>query len=163
MGLFSFLKGKKMFDKSLMMLMCVFEDVNPEGARRVDRSPIEAGKALFEKHAEELIRGHYYEDFRPPVKWNYNFISIAYPTPPAHLKHMIFWDAGTGEIVNRAAYRQMCSDLREFWKEKFVEIYPSYDRNKMEDGFENMNFDYYPADGLVVASMVLEKLLPMEN
>ncbi len=32
----------------------------------------------------------------------------------------------------------------------------------MEDGFENMNFDYYPADGLVIASMVLEKILPVQ-
>ena len=161
MGLFSFLKGKKMFDKSLMMLLCVFEDVNPTLARQVNDSPIPAGKALFEKHAEELIRAHYYEDFRPPVNWNYNFVSIAYPTPPPNLKHMIFWD-GTGKIVNQTAYRQMCSDLREFWKDGFLKMYPSYDRNKMEDGFENIVFDYYPADGLVIASMVLEKILPIQ-
>ena len=162
MGLFSFLKGQKMFDKSLMMLMCVFENVNPAGARQVNQSPIPAGKALFEKHAEELIRAHYYEDFRPPVKWNYNFVAIAYPHPPQNLQHMIFWDEKTGQIVKQAAYRQMCSDLRSFWKEKLVQMYPKYDRNKLEDGVEHMNFDYYPQDGLVVASMVLEKILPIQ-
>ena len=162
MGLFSFLKGKKMFDKSLMMLLCVFEDVNPTGARQVNQSPIPTGKALFEKHAEALIRAHYYEDFRPPVKWNYNFVAIAYPHPPQNLQHMIFWDEGTGQIAKQAAYRQMCSDLREFWKEKLVEMYPKYERNKLEDGVENMHFDYYPEDGMVIASMVLEKILPLE-
>jgi hypothetical protein len=162
MGLFSFLKGKKMFDKSLMMMMCVFADVNPSGAAQVGQSPVPAGKALFEKHAVELIKAHYYWDFRPPVKWNYNFFAIAYPHPPKNLQHMIFWDADTGRIVNQAAYRQMCSDLREIWKDKLIQMYPKYDRKKLEDGFENIQYDYYPEDGLLIASIVLEKILPLQ-
>ncbi len=162
MGLFSKLKGKKMFDKSLMMLICVFEDINPAEAANLDKNPNLAGKELFEKHSVELIRAHYYEDFRPPVQWNYNVVAFAYPTPPKHLQRMVFWDAKTGRIADQAAYRQMCSDLREFWKEKIVQVYPDYDRDKFEDGFENMNFDYYPEDGMIIASMVLEEILPLK-
>ncbi len=163
MGLFSFLKKKEMFDKSLMLFMCVFDDANPALARQVNDAPIPTGNALFEKHAEELIRAHYYEALRPPVKWNFNFIAIAFPTSSPELRHLIFWEPGTNRIVNQAVYRQTCSDMREYWKGFLLKTYPDYDRNKLEDGMENIVFDYYPADGLIIGSMVLEKILPMEK
>lgn len=164
MGLFSKFKPKKYYDKTLVTYIPLFTEIRPELARQVDSNLPKESPKLANKYLEDLVRNHYYEELRPPVNWNFRYTVFIVPDLPPELKNVSrFWDDTTAQIVNKSAYRQMCSDLRTMWKEQLLEEYPNYDRSKLEDGFENLNFDYYSEDGIIIVSTVLEKIMPIES
>ena len=162
MGMFSFLKDRKMYPKSLMLLVYMIDEVNPELARQAKADQSSVDGALVKKHIVELIKSHYYEDLRPPVQWNYNVVVKSIANIPEKFPQVVFWDAN-GKIVKQAAYREFCGLVRNSWKLIFPKVYPKYSRAKMEDGFENVNFDYYPDEGVLIASTIMKQLLPKDG
>ena len=154
---------RKLFDKTVMMYFALFADLAPERAVAVNRDRYGQQKQIAEEHIIDIIRRHYYEELKPPVVWNFNYVILVVPrlTDPEQKAKAQFWDSATGQIADKANYLQICSELRSEWRDGLVELYPDYDRDKLEDGYEKMNFDYYPEEGLLVCTMLLEKLLPL--
>ena len=150
------------FDKTVMMYFLLFSDVAPGLAEIVSRDSAGQQKRIAEKHIIDIVKSHYYEALMPPVVWNFNYIVQVVPqTPPGQKSGFCFWDSATGQIADKAKYLQVCYELRSEWREGLAEAYPDYDRDLLEDGFENTFFDYYPDEGLIAVTLLLEKFLPL--
>ena len=154
--------GTEMFDKTVMMFFLLFSDIAPELAESVSRDPARQQKRIAEGHIIDIVRSHFFEELKPPVVWNFNYIVQVVPRTPAGQRSvMCFWDSGTKQIADKAKYLQICYEMRSEWKEGLVQACPYYDRDKLEDGFESTFFDYYPDEGMIAITLLLEKFLPL--
>ena len=167
MGLFSRFKSKpKLYDKTLVLFIPIFSDINPEFARMVDNGGRAKASevAMNEDLLAMIIRNHFYEEFRPPVKWNVHYNVVVYPNMTSDQKRELqFWNDNNGQIKDRGRYSQMCSDLRTVAKEQMLKAFPDYDRDRFEDGFENICFDYDAEKGMIICSFVLKQFMPVTD
>ncbi|MBQ3331556.1 MAG: hypothetical protein IJG87_10315 [Ruminococcus sp.] len=161
MGLFSFHK-KPAVDGTVVMFAGVFATLNESYTLRVQRDMKTEGEELIRRHFVQLAGDHFREECLPPKQFNNYYTVIPFPRfPEEMLPQVKFWDDRTKEIVNRSSFNQMCRDMRDLWKTRLADDFPKYDRNAMEDGFENVNYDYYPDEGVIMLSMYLTPPLPV--
>ena len=161
MGLFS-KKKKTRYDGTIVMFAVVLSTLNREYALKVKEHTQAECPKLIERHFLQLIEDHYLEECRPPRKVNNYFTVIPVPEFPAEVVQQIkFWDDSTLRLNDRGNFNQFCSDLRDLWKQRLTSEFPKFNRSKLEDGFENVNYDYYPDEGVVMLSMFLTEPLPV--
>ena len=115
---------------------------------------------LAAKQLEVLVKRHYLEQLRPPRKWNYYFHFFSIPDfQNPQTRHLDFRDPNTGEINDHAKYAEVCNITKGEWKNKLITEFPQYKRNKFEDCFEEVKFDYFPEKRLLLMSMLVDGLV----
>ncbi|MDR3218190.1 MAG: hypothetical protein LBU22_04290 [Dysgonamonadaceae bacterium] len=157
MNLFKKLSGKKEENTTLMLLLFLFEDF--------DHTLPEDDKESYDRFATpimlDVIKLHYYEELKPLKKWNYDYLLNTNDLRKQETSHLEFRDTNTKEINDRAKYKDMCNGLKSGWKNILISRFPKYNREKLEDGFEKIQFDYFPSKCLLVASFLLDNIIEM--
>lgn len=98
-----------------------------------------------------LVRKHYYEQLRPPKKWNYMYIHVEDSTLPIHLD---FRDASTNEVACQDRFEEVCVYTKSSVREFLQSNNPSYNQNALEDGLAAMHYDWFPKMNMIVLSAV---------
>jgi len=146
-----------LFRKPTTLTFCIFffEDAGHKAPTNIYHQ-----NDLAAQHAVPLIQRHYSEQLKPPRKWNYYFVFLPLPDlQNPQTRHMDFRNSVTHEISDHAKYAEICSSLKTIWKERLMQVFPDYDRNKLEDGLEQANFDYFPGKNTLIVSSLMPGLV----
>ena len=147
MGLF----GKKKV--TLMLEFVLFEDFDHQ-------RPDTAHPESLRKFGEPIVRQVYkknYVNTLEPGKWNYHYdLQIISGAKSEAFAQFDFRDPETKEIASAAKYKEFTDGIKSGWKKDLQTRFPKYKPDKMEDAFENIKIDYFPEDGLLVESVLLE-------
>ena len=140
---------------TLMLYLFLFEDNNhPRPVQ--NRENIES---FITPIMLDVIRLHYYETLKPPKKWNYDYelktVSRSAFDNREYMRDLNFLNPETKKIDDDIKYRKWCNEFKSLWKDELIERFPKYSREKLEDGFEEINFDYFSERSLFVASILL--------
>ena len=163
MGLFNKKKKKTHYDKGLMLCAMIFADINPDFAAEYERDPQNVSHRIVHTDAIDLFKRYFAAQLQPPVKWTYN-IMVFVRTEMSREERALcqFWSDQTGEIIDPGIYRDTCASMRTYWKDCLTtEAFPDCDRSKLEDGFENIRFDFIPDKGIVLACTIIDDIIPL--
>ena len=142
--------------KTTTLTYCVFlfEDED-------HRVPLSASaqNSLGAKFISALIEKHYREDLKPPKKWNYYLGLWPLNFNDERSRVFDFREPVTKKIKDYAKYNEMCNGIKEIWKNRLFEVFPKYDRYKMEESLENAKFDYFPKECVIVISSLMDGLV----
>ena len=157
-GVLERLFGKKneYFDKTLVLFIAAFGDLNLHRTLK----DVTVQRAILDETLIKVTRAHYLEALRPPVQYNYYYTVLPFPCMTEDEAAVNrFWDEATRQIARPERFKALCGDLRGLVKERMLKEFPDYDRETLEDGLENLQYDYDPEQGALTASMVLPKLM----
>ena len=123
-------------------------------------SPGESGAARNQYAADiipDIIRKHYAQALRPPVKWNYffHFNEGSSDEYRGQSGRYDFRHPKTNAIVNQKFFLDLCDELRYTWWECLGRQNPKYNKQTLKAAMEATQYDYFPERGLVVLSALL--------
>ena len=111
------------------------------------------------KFIPELVKKHYYEELKPPKKWNYYCGFLPLDFSGSQGQAFDFRDSKSRKISSQAKYAELCNHLKDIWKERLMTVYPKYDRNNLEESLENAQFDYFPDKCVLIISSIMPGLV----
>ena len=123
-------------------------DANHPGPRSMTQ---EAVNEYLQPFVVELHKKYYPEAFEDKESfWNYDlrFTSVR-DFGLRETAHLEFRDRITGEIADKAKFRDICNAGKDSWKRVLIEIFPGYDRDDLEDAMEDVRYEYFAAYGLI--------------
>ena len=109
---------------------------------------------------EPLLRRHYYEQLRPPKKWNYLYIHVEQGALPVHFD---FRDKSTNEVAYQDRFDELCVGVKSQVREYLQGKNPAYDQKALEAGLADMNYDWFPKMNMLVLSTLLPAYVKMGN
>lgn len=145
--------GKKQECTTLMIGVLLFEDFDHQ-------RPNTGIKEFREPIIIDVLKEHYFEALRPPKNWNYDFdiAAVSDDMTSPEMARFEFRDPETKAIVNKTGYKEMCYAIKTKWKSHLLQRFPKYDREKFEDGFEQIKFSYLPERAILAMSMLLDDI-----
>ena len=156
-----FARKDERYDKTLCMYIAPLMDLHTGSPLRLKDSELQ--REMAESLMIGILKAHYLQQVRPPVRWNYRYTIKPIPLINEEVERLYrFWGDDTRDIVHRDRFRLLCDTLREPMKEELIKEFPAYDREKLEDGMEGIAFDYDPVQGAITASILLDKLMLIE-
>jgi len=156
MGVFD----KRIKNTTLMVGIILFEDFDHQ---RPVASYTEY-KGFAEPIVVDVLRAHYFEELRPPKKWNWDLEMIVMDSMTSPVgSHYDVRDPETKEVADKASYKEMCSGLKNVWKDRLLERFPRYDRTRFEDTFETVKYTYLKERCVLAASVLMEDIMQRED
>ncbi|GHT67364.1 hypothetical protein AGMMS50239_30410 [Bacteroidia bacterium] len=151
---------KKLFERkkkntTLMYHCLLFEDFD----HQLPKKDKDSHNQFLHPVMFDIIRLHYHDALKPPKKWNYDNTLVALNLRGKEVAHLDFRDTDTYEINDKAKYKAMCDNLKSLWKDILIKRFPKYSKEKLEDGFEKIQIDYFPSRCLLVLSMLLDGVM----
>ena len=67
-----------------------------------------------------------------------------------------FLDSNTGKIGDKSKFRDICNSFKSKWKNALIENFANYNREELEDSFEEIKFDYFSSKSSLAISMQLD-------
>lgn len=145
---------------TMLVQLTLFEDFDHPGpGPTLEEAERYAAPMIF-----ELANSLYYEDFIPPVFWNYYFTFYTLPNMTSPERARIdFRDPETKEISDRAKYKAFCSNSRSLLRDDALEHFPRYDKNLLEDALEEIQFTYLPERCVFIASTLVDDIMDSDR